>query len=572
LGAELDLPTVLLDSGRRAAGVATNAKSRLLAVLFFGCLLVFPSLFVFVALDPGAESAEGLEVIVLATGLPPVFAAEPRDPTPAIYGVRVNFTAIVRDPDGDALTVTWDWGDGTSNQTTTGPAGSNTIIRNGHVYTPPINPGMGDYLENLTMTITLNDGNGNNVSCTTLVSVLMPTNGYPARPSLQLNGTIPDAKIDPSAVVYAVANTSDPEGEALTWTYVFTNGTGVVYRIEVLTTPITAPNENVWVNISHSFGTVGQHQIDIYVTDVLDEEFQDYPHNRSATAFANVVVNKLPNVGASINIDPQEPIVNATIGYKLVTYSIEASDPDADVLTVIWDFDDGLPEVVNTSAGGTGTYKFTQIRNYTEAGIFNVTLVATDGREGHEVYRYRVVNVSSTNRPPRIVAFRAIDLSLGSYGQPNETIRFELIISDPEKDAIEVILDWGDGSDPITFVMSEYVGANTSMILNHSYARRGNFTIKLNYTDNKIGMFTHNKNYSLTLELREPGIIIIEGWSWWDYTSLGLLGLIPVGLAIWIVIARKHRRKLEDEGLTIDEWRLLQDKTVAEVIEKESEK
>jgi len=573
LGAETDLQNRRRISGDAAAGFARNMISRLFTVFFLGCLLVIPSLSIFGAFGPSGSSAEDpLEAVVLATGLPPIFSAEPRDPTPATYGVKVNFTAIVRDPDGDALTVTWDWGDGTSNITTTGPAGSNTIIRNGHVYTPPIQQGRGEYNESLILRIMLNDGNGNFVNCTTLVLVMMPPNGYPARPSLRLNGTIPENKIDPLAVVYVVANTSDPEGESLVWTYVFTNGTGVVYRIAVVNTPATAPNENVWVNISHSFGTVGQHQIKVFVSDALEEEYQIYPHNRTQTIFANVAVNLLPNVGASINVEPQSPVVNSTIGYKLVTYSIEASDPDGDVLTLTWDFDDGLPEVVNTSAGGTGTYAFSQVRNYTEAGIFNVTLVVTDGREGHEVYRSRTVNVSSTNRPPTMVAFGAVNLSLGSYGQPNETIEFRLVISDPERDVIEVVVDWGDGSELYTFFMSEYVDGNTSIVISHVYTSRGNYTIRLNYTDNKIGVFMHNKSYSLDIQLREVFEIIIEGWSWWDYTSLGMLGLIPVFAAIWMVRVARHRRKLEEEGLTMDEWRLLKDESIAEAIEKETNK
>lgn len=572
MGAETDLPGKRRFSGQAVAGVARNTITRLVMVFFLGCILVFPSLSIFGAFGPSESIADDqLEVVVLATGLPPVFAAEPRDPTPATYGVRVNFTGIVRDPDGDALNVTWEWGDGTTNYTSTGPAGSNTIIRNGHVYTPPIQQGMGDYNESLILRITLDDGNGNLVNCTTLVLVMMPPNGYPARPSLQLNGTALD-KIDPSATVYVVANTSDPEGESLVWTYVFTNGTGVIYRVAVVNTPATEPNENVWANISHSFGTVGQHQIDVYVSDALLEEYQVYPHNRSQTIFQDVAVNQMPNVGASINVDPQSPVVNATIGYKLVTYFIEASDPDGDVLTVTWDFDDGLPEVVNTSAGGKGTYAFYQVRNYTEAGIFNVTLVVTDGREGHEVYRNRLVNVSSTNRPPTMVVFQAINLSLGSYGQPNETIEFLLVISDPEMDPVEVVIDWGDGSEVITFMMPEYVGGNTTIILSHNYTRRGNFTITVNYTDNKIGVFMHNKSYSLQIELREVFEIIIEGWSWWDYTSLGLLGIIPVVIGIWMVRVARQRRMLEQEGLTIDEWRLLRDEKVAEAIEKESNK
>jgi len=529
----------------------------------------------FAALTPILSDVPVVEeersVSVLATGTPPRFVVEPLDPTAAAYGVRVNFTGIVKDNDSDPLTVTWYWGDGNVNVTTTGPAGVNTIIRNGHIYTPPIQQGRGTifepYKENLTLRIMLDDGNGNFVNCTTLVTVTMPPNGLPVRPDIYLNGTS-STKIDPSAVVYVVANSSDPEGESLTWTYVFTNAADEVYRVAAVSTPATAPGEGVWVNISHSFLTAGLHQIDIYVSDALIP-YQIFPHNLTNTKYAEVVVNSIPGVGDDINVDPNEPVINGTIGYKLVNYTIDAYDADGDVITVTWDFGDGLPVVVNTSAGGIPVYKFYQTRNYTEPGIFNVTVEVTDGRVGHEVYRYTTVYVNSTNRPPNLAVFRPVALSGGIWALPNETIDFEMVITDVEQDVIEVLIDWGDGSEITHFFLTEYVDGNLTILLNHSYSRLGNFTITVNYTDNEQGVFNHNKSYSLTIETRQVFIAVHEGWSWWDFTSLGLICMIPVSAAVWAITVSRKRRRLEKEGLTIDEWKLLQEQSVLQAAEQE---
>lgn len=436
----------------------------------------------------------------LATGTAPLFAFEPRDPSSATYGVLVNFTAIVRDADNDALRVTWDWGDGTANVTTTGPAGVNTIIRNGHIYTPPTEQGRGDYLHDIAMTIYLDDGNGNNVSCTTLVQVLMPPNGYPARPSLRLNGTT-SPPLDPSEVVYVVANCSDPEGESLTWTIMFTNATDAVYRTMVVNTPATEPNENVWVNISHSFGTEGRHRIDVYVSDAL-VPYQIYPHNRTGTIFADVVVNRAPAVTTVINVDPSNPVIDIGTGYVDVSFHIELFDADGDVVTVTWDFGDGTAPSENITSGGPFVFTLTQQHRYVDTGVFNVTVIATDGRPGHEVLRYELLTVTSNNLPPQFVLFSFTCHGLiPPFDHVGEAVFFTLTVTDPELDAIEVEWDFGDGSPHVIESLSEYVGSEVMSSVEHTYSAPGYYTIWVNYTDNQEGVLDHLRYVSDNLEI-----------------------------------------------------------------------
>ena len=545
-------------------------KSRGLVSMLIVLLLLSSALTGLIAVAFDVTGPAPSEHVRILAGIAPVFVSEPKDPINATYGVQLNITAIVKDGDNGTLRVTWVWGDGKVNVTTvTGAVNTNIVIRNNHVYTPPIQQGRGDYRENQTLVIYLDDNNGNNVSCTTLVRVLMPPNGYPTRPGLYLNGT-GSSKIDPAAVVYVVANASDPEGESLTWTYVFNNGTAD-YRVEVLNTPATAPNQMVYVNISHSFGTIGLHRIDIFVSDALIP-YQIFPHNMTNTIFATVTVNTAPSVLATINVDPNNPVVNTTIGYRLVNFSLDASDLDGDVLTFTWDFGDGTAPVVNTSAGGTGTFTARQSRNYTDEGIFNVTVNVTDGRPGHEVLRYRIVTVNSTNLPPNLLVFRPLTLSGGNWELPNATIDFELIIQDTEHDSIEVTINWGDGSEIVHLILSDYSGNNVTCMLNHSYSSRGNFTITVNFTDNKLGILNHNKTYNQTIETRVVIIGIAVGWSWWDYTTLGIAFLIPVLILVWFVLVSRRRKRLEKEGMSLEEWKLMKDMQVQEALEKETGK
>jgi hypothetical protein len=432
-----------------------------------------------------------------AKGDAPVFVAEPVDPSYATYGVLLNFTCIVKDVDNDTLTVTWAWGDGSVNVTTTGPAASNTIIRNGHIYTPPIEQGRGEYYYNLTMTIHIDDGNGNNVSCTTTVFVLMPPNGIPSLPSIRVNGTA-STTIDPSDIVYVVVKASDPEGEPLTWTYVFTNDTDEVYRMEVLNTPATDPGENVWVNLSHTFGTVGLHRIDVYVSDALIP-YQLYPHNHTNAIYAQVVVNTAP-LSSAISCEPSTPVIPWDIGYVEVNLRIDVADMEGNVIYATWDFGDGSLGAGNMTAGGSWVYTLVQAHRYVDVGVFNVTVVLTDGRPDHEVEKYELLTITSDNTPPEYVVISYTCHGLfPPFDYVGEEVRFSLTVTDAEQDPIEVTWDFGDGSPLVTENLTEYVYGNVRSSVNHTFLAPGICNITATYTDNQEGIGTHTLHEDIHL-------------------------------------------------------------------------
>ncbi len=509
------------------------------------------------AADEGGKSA-----LAAATGTPPVFLI---DPSPEIWtlnkGQNATFTIMVQDADNDPLHVVWDWGDGTNSTNDTGPAAGGVILRQRHAWSPNI-PGVGDVFPvryiNFTLNITLDDHNGNIVYDLTTVRIAMPPNGYPL-----CRVAIPYPRVDPSDVVTIVANATDPEGEALTWTFYFNDGVAN-YRTVVSTTPVSAPNQTVWNNITHTFGAAGRHRVTLYVSDA-PIPYQTGNHNTSWFAEVDVVPNYIPQVLAVINVAPNDPVINASLGYVLVDYSIQASDPDGDILTVTWDFDDGTAPVVNVSSGGTATHTFDQVKNYTDAGEFNVSVVVTDGWPGHDILVYRIVSVNSTNKPPSIVRFE-YDLSHGLYALPNETVNFTLIIKDPEEDVVEVAVNFGDGSPIERFNLTDYVDGNATVVFYHSYAQKGNYTIFINYTDHKRGLFNHSKSTNASIRIDTEPIIIVKRWSWWDYTSLGLFFMIPVLIALRFVIIAKRRKSVEEEGYSLEEWKLIRSQ------EKRSEK
>jgi hypothetical protein len=442
---------------------------------------------------------------------------------------------MVKDAENDTVNVTWEWGDNTPNElNSTDPASTPVWVNQTHTWSVPREPGMGDYYAGpFLVNITLDDGMGGTRSTQTYAYVYVPPNGVP-----EMSLSAPE-KIDPSDTALIVANASDPEGDPLTWTLVLNNSVTDFFTV-VFHTLATAPNETVWCNFSYVFGGEGLYTIKMNVSDALPPN-QLWPHNISYSVSIRVEVNNAPEVLGVIDTDPESLIINATIGYLVVNYSVEANDPDGDVLYVLWDFGDGTPTQTNVSTGGVKTHEFVQQRNYSEACEHNITVTVGDGRPGHNVSKSRLVKITSTNLPPSVVSLAFNYSQNRSYALPNETVLFELVIGDPESDTIEVIVSFGDNTSLEYYDLSQFVGGNTSLILNHSFASIGEFVITIWYTDNKTGLFEHSKHYNVTVTVKEPSPPVNKHWTTWDYISFGLFLCAFVIPIAWAIIGLRHR-------------------------------
>ncbi len=325
----------------------------LVAVAFF-----ILSLTLLHALSPLSLNSVPRTAQIAATGSPPLLSP---GEIYAVAGVPLQVNVSVYDEDNDNVNVTWDFGDGSPTAVTmSAPAGSwdpMVVVFQNHTWNPVVTPGTGDYDVYYTLTLTGDDGNGNIVVQPTPVTVHVPDNEYPS-----LAISVPNQKVQPTDNVLIVANATDAEGESLTWTFVFNNtdlSQDVLTIVDI--TPISAPGELIWNNVSLVFGAEGNYKVTLFVSDALPGS-QVFPHNKSVQSTVIEVANNVaPTVLSSINVDPQSPIINITLGYVRVNYSITAFDLDGDVLSAIWDLGDGSPSITNTSQGGRGMYTFEQM-------------------------------------------------------------------------------------------------------------------------------------------------------------------------------------------------------------------
>ena len=475
--------------------------------------------------------------------MPPYFNYGPADPLAAPPAASQYIPINISDNEGDTVTVFWDFGDGTNATNVTVAPPTGVVISQTHSWDPRI-PGKSFYIQNYTLNVSLSDGQHPPVNSSTLVTI---TVGYNWPPNLRVTSSKENA--EPLEPISFAANASDLEGDPLTWTFDYSDGT-----VEVYHSGSTAPGLQVWQNTTHYFSTVGSHTVNVSLSDAL-VPFQVGDHNITVKATVRIIVNVAP-IAYPLNVNPGAPQINGTVGYVDVTASIETYDLDGDVLTLTWDL--GILGIrTNISGGGIEPFRYVQVLRFIETGFYDITVTVTDGRPGHEVQQTAIVNVSSNNRPPVVLEFNHEPYTLGDFAAANDSVKFRLVMTDREHDALELTWDFGDGSPMLYMNLTNYdAKGNITVSVNHSYALKGNYVVTIVLTDNKIGYFNHTLTSKMPIQVSVKPQSAIQNWDWWDYTSLALLMMMPIGSIGWVFLLRRQRQHIEDQGMTFDEWRL----------------
>ncbi|WP_291272204.1 PKD domain-containing protein [Geothrix sp.] len=242
-------------------------------------------------------------------------------------GQSVTFAGTATDPDGDAVSILWDFGDGSS---------STLLSPGSHTYAMA-----GTYTVRLTATDAYGLADPNPPTRTITVQ--------PAAVNLPPSATI----TSPSGSVSIVAGqsvtfagtASDPNGDPVTVLWEFGDGG---------TSTLLAPG-------AHAYATAGTYTARLTATDSHGLPDPN-PPTRTITVTA-APVNQPPT--ATIIA----PATNVTINAgQSVTFTGTASDPDGDAVTVLWTFGDGTTSTL--LAPGSHTFA--------APGTYTVRLTATD--------------------------------------------------------------------------------------------------------------------------------------------------------------------------------------------------
>jgi PKD repeat protein len=247
--------------------------------------------------------------IVSATGTPK------SGPAP----LTVNFSSAgSSDPEGTALAYNWVFGDGTTS-TSSSPS---------HTYQVA-----GTYLANLT----ISDGTNSVTSTNISISASSPGSN---QPPVAVATASPTNGVVPLNVVFSSNGSSDPEGAALTYNWVFGDGT-----------------TSALANPSHSYQTAGAYVARLTVSDGTNSATSG-----GINIVATPVANRPPTVVASAT--PTNGVAPLAVSFS----SNGSSDPEGSTLTYSWNFGDGASA---TTPNPNHTYQ--------SSGNFTAVLTVSDG-------------------------------------------------------------------------------------------------------------------------------------------------------------------------------------------------
>lgn len=314
--------------------------------------------------------------------------------------LAVDFDAsLSSDPDGDPLTYTWDFGDGS---TATGVSPS-------HVF-----QSTGTY----TVKLTVSDGQASTESIVTIFA------GIGNEAPIAVFDATPTTGDAPLLVSFDASGSSDPDDDPLTYSWAFGDGT-----------------TGVGVSPTHTYVNGGVYTATLTVSD-----------GQASTTATKTITVIAPNVGPTASFTATPTSGDAAL---LVNFNASgSSDPENDPLTYSWTFGDG----------GTGT-GVSPSHTYVTAGVYTATLTVSDGEFSDQATQVITVNVP--NLSPT-ASFTATPTS----GDVALLVSFDASgSSDPENDPLTYNWAFGDG------------GTGTGVSPTHTYTTGGIFTVTLTVSD-----------------------------------------------------------------------------------------
>ncbi len=401
-----------------------------------------------------------------------------------VLGDSQVFTITAHDPEGDPLTVTWDFGDGTTAvNTSSSGTGSPTVFTRSHTFSALAMPPTG-----LSMSVNVSDGNpGNYVVTRATVYVIPAPDTVPQLSFPILSDPIDSAYVGDTVTWTAGAKDAESGGTngfGLQFTWAWDDGTYNTshYQPTENGTPVMDTVTHVWSVPS----SANPYNVELFVWD------------GSLLPGHNVSLGAIP-FEVKVNQPPALPSISTVTANRNVAVNCLASssDPDGDPIRFTWHWDDGTYSVTQGQAGPDEMVVSTVNHTWAAAGSFLVEVFADDltGKAGHNVTANITAVISNTGTNVAPCALGLLPVPESTY--PYHAVTFNASAVDTNGDTLTMYLLFGDGNSTTKSTAGGTTRQSTDFT--HAYAYAGTFLAEL-WVDDANG---HNVTINATVSVRE---------------------------------------------------------------------
>lgn len=366
---------------------------------------------------------------------PPETPPKPKGPISGMPAMPYSYSISVTNWEGNQLSYTVDWGDGTASTLCVSSQGTKAILN--HRW---------DTAGTYRIKSRVTDCHGSSSQWSDPLIVVI--NSQPCRPSAPRGQT----SGRPGYFYSFTTSANDPDADRVKYTFDWGD--------ESFSTTNWTESDNK-ESSSHAWAKAGIYQVNAYATDCRGSSSQ-------WSGPITIIINTPPD-------RPSHPS-GPRSGYAKVPYRFltSSTDPDHDVLAYTFDWGDGTSDISDFTESGISV---SSTHTWNIPGTYRIRANAVDSMGCLTIWSEDTsITIVSNDQPakPR-------DLYGLRSGYTGIAYTYFTMAQDPDGDPVKYVIDWGDGKTSTT----EYVESGSVENASHTWGKAGNYAVKADAVDCK---------------------------------------------------------------------------------------
>jgi hypothetical protein len=400
----------------------------------------------------------------------PATPSAPVGTSSGVISTEYQYQATTTDPNGDRVSYTFSWGDGSTS--TTGLFDSGATASAGHTWTQS-----GTY--SVYVRATDSEGAASAWSSEKTVQIAASSSNAPATPPAPVgtsNGVI-------STEYQYQARTTDPDGDQVSYTFYWGDGS---------TSTTGLYDSGATASASHTWTQSGTNGVYVRATD----------SEGNVSAWSSAITVQIADSSNDPPAKPSAP-VGTSSGVILTQYEYRTStaDPDGDRVWYTFYWGDGSTSTTDLIDSGETAFAS---HTWTQSGSYGVYVKATDSEgdvsawsSGTTVKITRPLQPSSTTNDAPYTPSLA---SGTTSGETSVAYEYTAVATDPDADALLYTFNWGDGTISTTVLVDSGVATSVS----HTWTEPGTYAVQVEATDSQGAVSDSSTALSVTILTPPP--------------------------------------------------------------------